>query len=143
MNAKKSLSLVVATSLVVVVVVALCWQPVLAQRGTTVAGSAGGGASPRYSVIDTEGHNLIVTDNQTNTLYYYTTLLLHDRQGRQDRFGDETARQYRPDASGQAGDQAEGRRSCEVNRCQPGRVHVRCAPATLAKEVKQCHASSC
>ena len=28
--------------------------------------------SPRYSVLDSEGHNLIVTDNQTNTLYFYT-----------------------------------------------------------------------
>ncbi len=31
--------------------------------------SAGG---PHYTVVDTEGHNLIVTDNQTNTLYFYT-----------------------------------------------------------------------
>jgi hypothetical protein len=69
MNAKKSISLAVATALVVVVVVALCWQPVLAQRGTTVVGTARPGA---YSVIDTQGHNLIVTDNQTNTLYFYT-----------------------------------------------------------------------
>ena len=27
---------------------------------------------PRYNVVDTEGHNLIVTDNRTNTLYFYT-----------------------------------------------------------------------
>jgi hypothetical protein len=37
---------------------------------------SGGGAAaatfPRYSVISTDGTNLIVTDNQTNTLYYYT-----------------------------------------------------------------------
>jgi hypothetical protein len=33
-------------------------------------GAAGGGA--RYNVVDTEGHNLIVTDNKTNTLYFYT-----------------------------------------------------------------------
>jgi len=25
-----------------------------------------------YNVVETEGHNLIVTDNQTNTLYFYT-----------------------------------------------------------------------
>jgi hypothetical protein len=66
MNAKKGLSLAVATALVVIVVVALCWQPVQAQRG------GGGSTSPRYTVNDTEGHNLIVTDNQTNTLYFYT-----------------------------------------------------------------------
>jgi len=32
-----------------------------------------GGGGPRYTVIDTEGHNLLVTDNGTNTLYFYTT----------------------------------------------------------------------
>ena len=30
------------------------------------------GPFPRYSVSETEGHNLIVTDNQSNTLYFYT-----------------------------------------------------------------------
>jgi hypothetical protein len=28
--------------------------------------------SPRYTVIDTEGTNLIITDNQENVLYFYT-----------------------------------------------------------------------
>jgi hypothetical protein len=28
--------------------------------------------SPKYSVVDTEGTNLLVTDNSTNTLYFYT-----------------------------------------------------------------------
>jgi hypothetical protein len=32
-------------------------------------GAAGFG---RYNVVETEGHNLIVTDNQTNILYFYT-----------------------------------------------------------------------
>ncbi len=27
---------------------------------------------PRYSVVATEGHNLIVTDNSNHTLYFYT-----------------------------------------------------------------------
>jgi 6-phosphogluconolactonase (cycloisomerase 2 family) len=27
---------------------------------------------PHYNVVATEGHNLIVTDNSTNTLYFYT-----------------------------------------------------------------------
>jgi hypothetical protein len=36
-------------------------------------GDKGAPASPgAYSVVDTEGHNLIVTDNKTNTLYFYT-----------------------------------------------------------------------
>jgi hypothetical protein len=29
-------------------------------------------AGPRYSVIDSEAHNLIVVDNKSNTLYFYT-----------------------------------------------------------------------
>jgi hypothetical protein len=29
-------------------------------------------AGPRYSVVETEAHNLIVTDNRSNTLYFYT-----------------------------------------------------------------------
>jgi hypothetical protein len=28
--------------------------------------------TPRFSVLETEGHNLIATDNQTCTLYFYT-----------------------------------------------------------------------
>ncbi len=64
---KKGLSLtVLAGLLLAVVILATRSQPALAQRDTTT------GAYPRYSVIDTEGHNLIVTDNQTNTLYFYT-----------------------------------------------------------------------
>jgi hypothetical protein len=39
---------------------------VLSQEGRAPAGF------PRYSVIDTEGTNLIVTDNQENVLYFYT-----------------------------------------------------------------------
>ncbi len=31
------------------------------------------GRPARYSVVHTEGTNLIVTDNKTNTVYYYTT----------------------------------------------------------------------
>src|SRR5262245_13496147 len=31
-----------------------------------------GAAGPRYTVVHTEGTNLIVTDNKTNTVYYYT-----------------------------------------------------------------------
>jgi hypothetical protein len=29
-------------------------------------------SGPRYSVIDSEAHNLIVVDNRSNTLYFYT-----------------------------------------------------------------------
>jgi hypothetical protein len=40
-------------------------QPVMAQGESTAA------AAGRYSVVVTEATNLIVTDNQTNTLYFY------------------------------------------------------------------------
>lgn len=39
-------------------------QPIVAQGGAT--------AQPRYTVVHTEGHNLLVTDNKENTLYFYT-----------------------------------------------------------------------
>jgi hypothetical protein len=50
---------------VVVVVVSLCWQPALAQKGGATAG-------PRYSVTGATLGYLYVTDNQTNTLYFYS-----------------------------------------------------------------------
>ena len=44
-------------------------RPVAAQQ-------AGGGAAPasgsKYTVVDTEGTNLLVVDNSTNTVYFYT-----------------------------------------------------------------------
>jgi hypothetical protein len=30
------------------------------------------GTGPHYSVVMTEGHNLLVTDNGTNKIYFYT-----------------------------------------------------------------------
>jgi hypothetical protein len=38
------------------------------------AEAQGGGPMPavRYSVSESQGHNLIVADNKTNTLYFYT-----------------------------------------------------------------------
>jgi hypothetical protein len=42
-------------------------------KPTDSTAQAGGAPGPaRYTVIDTEGTNLIVTDNSTNTLYFYT-----------------------------------------------------------------------
>ncbi len=55
-----TLSVAIAAVLTVVLL-----QPAHAQRE--------GGANPRrYTVVATEGHNLIVTDNSSNTLYFYT-----------------------------------------------------------------------
>src|SRR5262249_41019315 len=36
-------------------------------------GGGKGGAMLKYTVVETQGHNLLVTDNSTNTLYFYTT----------------------------------------------------------------------
>ena len=41
-----------------------------ARGGAEPGEKAGGGR--HYTVVETEGHNLLVTDNATNTLYFYT-----------------------------------------------------------------------
>jgi hypothetical protein len=67
-NVKKGLPLaVLAVVALVAVWVAVTSQPVWGQK-------EGGEhhAYPRYTVIDTEGHNLIVTDNKTEKVYFYT-----------------------------------------------------------------------
>ena len=43
------------------------WPRTEAQQA---AGQAAAG--PKYTVVDTEGSNLVVVDNSTNTLYFYT-----------------------------------------------------------------------
>lgn len=43
-------------------------QPVTA-RATAGPGAAGG---PHYTVVESQGHNLLVTDNATNKFYFYT-----------------------------------------------------------------------
>jgi hypothetical protein len=64
---KNRLPLALVAALVVVGLVATArWQPALAEREAAPA------SGPRYSVVETEAHNLIVTDNKTNTLYFYT-----------------------------------------------------------------------
>jgi hypothetical protein len=56
----------VAGLVLIALIVAARSQPVRAER------DAGPASGPRYSVVETQAHNLIVTDNQTNTLYFYT-----------------------------------------------------------------------
>jgi len=66
-NWKQRWPMTLAVLLVVAALIALArYQPVRAERAADAA------VAPRYTVIDTEGHNLIVTDNQTNTLFFYT-----------------------------------------------------------------------
>ena len=57
---------VVAGLVVIALIFTARSQPVRAERDAAPT------SGPRYSVIETEAHNLIVTDNQTNTLYFYT-----------------------------------------------------------------------
>jgi hypothetical protein len=57
---------IVAAVAVAALVVSTHSQPAFAERADT---SFAGG---RYSVVETEAHNLIVTDNKTDTLYFYT-----------------------------------------------------------------------
>jgi hypothetical protein len=69
MNAtwKTRLPLAVLAGLVLIALVVLARaQPVRAERDGAAA------MFPRYNVIETQAINLIVTDNQTNILYYYT-----------------------------------------------------------------------
>lgn len=66
---KVSLGWVVGAALVAAFMAGSFWtQPAVGnnlqvEKGTTC---------PRYTVVHTEGTNLIITDNQTNTLYFYT-----------------------------------------------------------------------
>jgi hypothetical protein len=68
MNAtwKKRMPWAVTAAVVVFALVVLArWQPAQAASDVTSGG-------PHYTVVETEGHNLIVTDNKTNILYFYT-----------------------------------------------------------------------
>ena len=64
--------LVLGLALVVVCVFVLLASTRQTVRAVSAddAKSAGG---PHYTVVITEAHNLLVTDNATNTLYFYTT----------------------------------------------------------------------
>jgi hypothetical protein len=69
MNArwKNGLAAVAVAALVVVGLVALSrFQPARAALADEPV------TGPRYTVVMTEGHNLIVTDNKNNTVYFYT-----------------------------------------------------------------------
>ena len=66
-NAKVRVPMVLTATVLVVALIGLAlYRPANAERFADPA------MSPRYTVHDTEGHNLIVTDNQSNRLYFYT-----------------------------------------------------------------------
>jgi hypothetical protein len=62
---------------VALAVLILALGAMLASRGGSVQGQPPGGprmaGGPRYTVIETQGFNLLVTDNGANQLYYYAT----------------------------------------------------------------------
>jgi hypothetical protein len=63
----------VVAAFVIVFAVAMLVAPSLRSTafGKTVEGS-GAGNGAHYTVVMTEGHNLLVTDNAGNKLYFYT-----------------------------------------------------------------------
>lgn len=60
--------------LVVALLFVIAGSVFLTNRSRQALGDEGKGVAdfPRYTVVDTEGTNLIVTDNQENVLYFYT-----------------------------------------------------------------------
>jgi len=56
------------------VVFAVALSALLGTRQEALGQPAGGAkaSGPHYTVIETHGHNLLVTDNVANKLYYYT-----------------------------------------------------------------------
>lgn len=67
-NWKNRVPMFLGIALMVVALIAMVRsEPVQAQRD----GAAGSG--PRFTVIETQGFNLLVTDNSANKLYYYAT----------------------------------------------------------------------
>ncbi len=66
-NWTNRLTLAAAAAVLVAALVATTQTlPARAERGDSPA------SGPRYSVVETEAHNLIVTDNKSNTVYFYT-----------------------------------------------------------------------
>ena len=67
----------VLSACVVLLVIALfvVWnsESAFGQRRQVLPGGFSAGTGARYTVVMTEGHNLLVTDNCTNKLYFYTT----------------------------------------------------------------------
>ncbi len=62
------LALGVAVTAVALIVLSVTARPVLGGADE----QAKTGALPHYTVVMTEAHNLLVTDNGTNKLYFYT-----------------------------------------------------------------------
>ena|SRR6266851_6828467 len=69
LNSRNGLVLVVG--LIAIALIVMAWlQPAQAERAAGAAADTASG--PHYTVTETEGHNLIVTDNRADVLYFYT-----------------------------------------------------------------------
>ncbi|HEY7308181.1 MAG TPA: hypothetical protein VH643_02355 [Gemmataceae bacterium] len=67
-NWKNRMPMVIGAALLVAALIVMVRsQPAQAERAEAAS------AAPRYSVIETQGFNLLVTDNANNKLYYYAT----------------------------------------------------------------------
>jgi len=67
-NWKNRMPMVAGVALMVVALIVMARsQPAQAQRAEAA------GPGPRYTVIETQGFNLLVTDNAANKLYFYAT----------------------------------------------------------------------
>ena len=62
-------------------------------------GMGGGGA--KYTIVETQGNNLLVTDNSTNTVYFYTV-----------------------DKDGKVGDDLKLRASCDLTQVGKGVIKI-------------------
>jgi hypothetical protein len=69
MTQMRVLAAAVAALLVAVVVLAYPTRQAAGRAEETGASGAG----PHYTVVTTEGHNLLVTDNGANKLFFYTS----------------------------------------------------------------------
>jgi hypothetical protein len=63
----------IVLSAIVAAVVATTLMNTGAKAREGAANDAKSAGGPHYTVIETQGFNLLVTDNTTNTLYYYAT----------------------------------------------------------------------
>jgi hypothetical protein len=67
-NWKNRMPMAVGIALMAVALIVMnCLHSAQAQRAEPA------GSGPRYTVIETQGFNLLVTDNAANKLYYYTS----------------------------------------------------------------------
>lgn len=73
---KRALYLVVAVLGLMAAVFGPSWgtaqPPAAAPAAAAPAAVAAPASGPKYTIVDTEGTNLLVVDNTANTLFYYT-----------------------------------------------------------------------